>query len=118
MLDSNSLSQSQFDAHHELGGVTTAGMQFGSWNEAVEAAGLEPNPAGGGGHRKYSDQELLAEIIRIHIEVGAEPSERKFASLGRFSLKPYKVRWSGFAQAKAAAYEMFGNQSVKKTNKS
>jgi hypothetical protein len=46
---------------------------------AITAAALE-----------YSDEELLADIIRVHRQLSAPPSERKLASLGRCSLKPYK----------------------------
>jgi hypothetical protein len=105
-LGVKSLSKSQFDRHHRLGGVTTAGYQFGSWNEAVTAAGLEPIPSGcSNPEPRYSDAELLQEIIRLHQEFGRPPSERVLAAKGRFSPKPYRDRWGSFAKAKEAAYE-------------
>lgn len=105
-LGVKSLSQSQFDQHHNLGGVSTAGYQFGSWNEAVTAAGLEPLPPGGSNQEpRYSDHELLGEIIRVGRELGKPPSERKFAANGKFSLKPYYDRWGSFSKAKEVAYE-------------
>ena len=93
-LGVKSLSQNQFDQHHRLGGVSTAGYQFGSWNEAVTAAGLKPLPSGGSDREpRYSDNELLGEIIRLHKEFGKPPSERLLASKGKFSPKPYRDRW-------------------------
>src|SRR5438270_458967 len=52
------LSQNDFDRHHRLACVTTAGYQFGSWNEAVKAAGLDPIPPGMSNRgSKISDEE-------------------------------------------------------------
>jgi hypothetical protein len=110
-LGQKSLSENEFDKHHQLGGVTTAGHQFGSWNDAIKAAGLEPNPMGGSHQEKiYSDDELLQEIIRLHCEMGNSPSERRFSFRTRFSLRPYRDRWGTFAKAKEAAYERFKDQ--------
>ncbi len=108
-LGTATLSQNQFDEYHELGGVSTAGYQFGSWNDAVVAAGLDPLPSGGTGPTpRYSDAELLEEIIRVHKLIAAPPSERKLAAVGRYSLKPYKDRWGTITKARAAAYDRFG----------
>jgi hypothetical protein len=103
-LGQGRLSQRQFDALHAMGGVSTAGYQFGSWNEAVKAAGLAPNPPGRSAAPKYSDAQLLAEIIRVHRLIGAPPSERRMAMISRYSLKPYKARWGTFTKARSEAY--------------
>lgn len=103
------LSQREFDENHDLGGVTTAGELFGSWNEAVVAAGLEPNPSHGReGEQHFTDDELLSEIIRVHRELGREPSERKMASRANYSLAPYRDRWGTLATAREAAYKRYG----------
>jgi len=92
-----------------LGGVTTAGELFGSWNEAVIAAGLEPNPSRGReGEQHFTDDELLSEIIRVHRALGREPTERKMASRANYSLAPYRDRWGTLAKAREAAYRKFG----------
>ncbi len=106
------LSQREFDRHHKLAGCSTAGYQFGSWNRAVQAAGLEPYEAGkGNAGPKLSDTELLEEIIRLHAELGKEPSETEMARFGTYSPQPYK-RWGGWSAAKIAAYERFGRPDV------
>jgi hypothetical protein len=112
----SSLSKSQFDEHHELGGVTTAGMQFGSWNEAVTAAGLDANPPGGNSSKKLTDDELLREIIRIHELLGREPSERQMAANARFSMKPYRDRWENFTKAREEAYSNVWLSRVNRTS--
>ena len=107
-LNVDQLSKRDFDRHHKLGGVSTAGYQFGSWNEAVKAAGLIPYPSRGGRVSVISDQELLEEIIRLHKQLGEPPSERKMAALGIYSPKPYNQRWGTFTKARDAAYELLG----------
>jgi hypothetical protein len=107
-LGTNQLSQNDFDEHHELGGVTTAGMLFGSWNLAIKAAGLTPYPSGGPGPRRITDDELLEELIRVHKHFGKMPSERNVAAIGNYSLTPYKERWGSIAKAREVAYLRFG----------
>lgn len=77
VLGKSTLSQREFDAHHQLSGVSTAGYQFGSWNEAVTAAGLEPKPPGGAGRGpKITDEELLLELVRLRDETSLGGSQR------------------------------------------
>ena len=109
MLGKRTLSQREFDEHHQLAGVSTAGYQFGSWNDAVVAAGLEPTPPGGAGRGpKISDEELLEELVRLRAELGAFPSLRKLAKFGRFSEKPYRDRWGSLKAACEAAAALGG----------
>lgn len=108
-LHLNSLSKRDFDQHHQLGGVTTARYSFGSWNEAIVAAGLIPNPPGASNRDKeITDEELLREIIRLHEAIGRVPSEAKLSAIGRYSLTPYRDRWGTFNKAREAAYDLFG----------
>jgi hypothetical protein len=112
------LSQREFDLHHQIAGCSTAGYQFGSWNRAVRAAGLEPYEAGPSNlGPKISDDELLGEIIRLHRQLGKSPSERELARFGNYSPKPYRERWGTWLLAREAAYERFGvpdiNQKAK-----
>jgi hypothetical protein len=107
------LPQSEFDKHHRNAGVTTAGYQFGSWNEAVAAAGLEPIPSGASNVRlKISDEELLLDLVRVQAKLGgAAPSERKLARHGNYSPKPYKERWGSVAKAIAVAQARFAREA-------
>lgn len=109
LLGVDRLSRREFDEHHELGGASTAGNLFGSWNLAVKAAGLQPYPTGGSSTGpKINDDELLREIIRIHVELGKTPSERNMNAFGKFSIKPYRSRWGTFVDARKAAYLKYG----------
>lgn len=104
------LSQREFDKHHQLAGLSTAGYQFGSWNRAVQAAGLEPYESGRRNNQapKLSDEELLLDVIRVHGELGKPPSERELSRFGQFSMKPYKARWGSLAAARETAYARYG----------
>lgn len=108
-LNVDRLSSNDFDLHHELSGLSTAGYQFGSWNRAVVAAGLHPNEPGYSNKGpKLSDEELLTEIIRVHRQLGKKPSEREISHFGNYSVRPYKARWGTFSAAREVAYERYG----------
>jgi hypothetical protein len=105
MLSVDRLSQREFDKHHQLVSLSTAGYQFGSWNRAVRAAGLEPYKSGQSNPGpKLSDDDLLQEIIRLGQQLGKDPSEREMARFGLFSPRPFKKRWGSWIAAKEAAY--------------
>jgi hypothetical protein len=103
------LSQREFDQHHRLAGTSTADYQFGTWNEAVRAAGLVPyEPGQSKIGPTLSDENLLREIVRLHQELGKRPSEYDMARHGQFSPKPFRDRWGSWVAAREAAYEQFG----------
>ena len=71
---------------------------FGSWNEAVQAAGLEPNPPvlHASGYKRLPDEELLKEIGRLWKQFGRRPTEALMNSKGKYSVKPYAKKWGTF----------------------
>lgn len=104
LLGVNRLSQREFEQHRLLGSPSTVGYQFGSWNRAVVAAGLLPNPPGGAGRASELEAStLLEEVLRLRDELQKMPSERELSRFGRHSLKPYRDRWGTFRQARKAA---------------
>jgi hypothetical protein len=108
LLASNRVSQDDFEKHGQmsLNGVTYV---FGSWNRAIEAAGLEVwEPAKHRADRALSDAELMDEIIRLTRELRKPPSDREMGSIGMFSPKPYVKRWGTFARGRQAAYDALG----------
>jgi hypothetical protein len=109
MLNVTRLSSADFDKHHERGCLSTAGYQFGSWDRAVRAAGLEP-PEPGGSNRgpKITTEELLAEIIRVHRQLRKTPTECEMARFGQYGPKPYMERWGSWTAAREAAYARHG----------
>lgn len=83
---------------------------FGTWNDALEAAGFQPNAAGIriSGNASIPDDELLAEIGEVWKKCGRRPTIDLMNSQGKFSKKPYVKRWGTFSQAIEAFVQKFG----------
>src|SRR5271155_4134058 len=89
------LTQRQFREKSRVS-ISTVRYTFGSWNEAVAAAGLEPVPLGGLPELKKQslpDDVYLQEIIRLTKELSRKPTDNLMNAKGRFSVKPYRDRW-------------------------
>ncbi|MFC7166933.1 homing endonuclease associated repeat-containing protein [Halospeciosus flavus] len=71
--------------------------RFGSWNEALELAGFEPN------HQEVSDGELLAELQRLEEELGHEPRIKDMDERGKFAATTYARRFGSWLEAREAA---------------
>jgi hypothetical protein len=109
LLGADRVSQNDFEKH---GSISVSGVTyvFGSWNRAIKVAGLETfEPTM---RAKVSDDELMQEVIRLTRHLGKAPSDRKMASFGRFSPKPYVKRWGTFVKGRTAAYDAFGFPDV------
>jgi 5-methylcytosine-specific restriction endonuclease McrA len=84
--------------------VTAAQTHFGSWNDALRAAGFTPHsridiPTG----------DLLDELHRLTDELGKVPTADEMRAHGRFSHRPYFRQWNGWQTAvRAAGYEPVG----------
>lgn len=119
LLSTQVLSRSTYQQH---GTISSGAIEktFGSWNEAILAAGLTPVPQGGQPkaerHRmqrvqnpptagstptRIPDDELLDELIRLAKELGRRPSGNQVAAKGKYDSTVYQRRWGSIA----AAYE-------------
>jgi hypothetical protein len=126
IIDSNSVSRSQFDAHATISSATVE-QAFGSWNEAIRSAGLIPLPQGGTpkderwrlervtnpttaglGRGRIPDEELLADLRRLAKELGRRPSGNQVAAKGKYNPSVYIRRWGSVA----AAYEVASKLST------
>jgi len=75
--------------------------KFGSWNEAVERAGLDVNK-----NTDYTEEELLGEVNRLAEEVGRVPDVYDLREEGKFSKCPYRQTFGGWNNAlREAGYE-------------
>ena len=74
---------------------------FGSWNEAVKAAGLKPNPSGIPltSIPKIEETDLLDAIGELLLLVVPAPTESLMNSGGRSSVQPYRKRWGSLGKA-------------------
>lgn len=73
--------------------------EFGSWNEALVAAGLEPRDP----PEKISEDTLLAELHRLSDEVAGIPTSTDMQQDGAFSSGTYIRRFGSWNEALAAA---------------
>jgi hypothetical protein len=63
--------QAEFETASETVSATTIENRFGSWNDAVRAAGLEPH------HERHTDEELLSQIREL-ADGTSPPKSTKF----------------------------------------
>ncbi|MFB6229317.1 MAG: homing endonuclease associated repeat-containing protein [Halobacteriales archaeon] len=77
----------------------TCGDQFGTWNDAVRAAGYEPL----GTAPEYTDEELLDEIRRLAEEVGKPPTTREMIEHGEYTASVYFRRFDSWNDAVSEA---------------
>lgn len=85
--------------NRELGEYSYNAYQnnFGSWNAALGAAGLELNS-----EQNISREKLLAEVTRLAEELEKPPTSEEMDAYGRYSINPfYSVfdSWSSLLQA-------------------
>jgi len=73
-------------------------QEFGTWNEAIEAAGLEPNL-----RRDIDSEELLAELTRLSGALGRTPRQADMDERGELSPSVYKREFGSWNNALRAA---------------
>lgn len=76
--------------------------KFGSWNEALKAAGLDPfdHPLGGGKKNKVSEYSCLEEIERLWVELGRQPTTADIKNgISKYSLHTYERRFGSWRKA-------------------
>jgi len=109
LLQVASLSQRQFEEHSDIG-LTTVRDTFGTWNQAVAFAGLEPNEPGASNKgSKHSDDDYLLGLVQLTAHLQKQPTWSEVNAKCKYSVKPYIVRWKTVAAACEAAYDKFGN---------
>lgn len=101
------LSAKEFAQHSKVS-VSTVERTFGSWNKAVQEAGLEPIVGYVPSPKEITDNDLLQEIIRLTQELGKKPSMREMEAFGQYSTKPYRRRWGSFVKGRELAYRKLG----------
>jgi Homing endonuclease associated repeat len=105
MLDTQHLGKKQYEKYGTIG-RTTVINRFGSWNEAVRAAGLLPAVP----QRRdiLSEEDLLIDIINVTRKLKKVPSLSEIAAHGKYSRKPYERIWGSLAKSCEAAYAKYG----------
>lgn len=84
------------------------GSKFGSWNAAIECAGLKPNR-----RVNVSKSELIDEIQRLTRELGHTPTQSDMNFIGEFSASMYERRFKTWNIAlKEASVEVNARYSI------
>jgi hypothetical protein len=68
---------------------------FGGWDDALEAAGLNPDNT----TKQITDVELLTELQRLESELGRPPKKPELADHGKYSAKTYQDRFGSWNNA-------------------
>ena len=77
---------------------STCFRRFGSWADALDAAGVAdeyPSPS----RRRVSDDDLAAELRRLADALGHPPTESEMSKLGDHSPETYRGRFGSWADA-------------------
>lgn len=97
-LQKSALTLQEFEAHTGISGVPVR-RHFGSWKEALKAAGLNQSLLG----RRYTDEECFENILTLWTHYGRQP---RFGELKHppsvVGPKAYIGRWGGWRAALAA----------------
>ena len=90
-----------FQDMHERGeySVYTYSRTFGSWNEAIEAAGYSPRSS----REKHTRSELIAEVQRVADVCDGKPTLSDIAEHGNISRNTYHNRFDSWNDALEAA---------------
>ena len=93
-LSTNSLTRNEYKIHGKYGGTTVI-RKFGTWNSAIEKAGLVINV-----QVNNSEEELLENILRIWTKLGRQPLYREIEKpLSSVSVATYEKRFGGWRNA-------------------
>lgn len=91
LLGRQTFSQSEFKRH----GRVSSGLvekRFGTWNKALEAAGLVPIDR----FKRIADSELDEEWRRVYEHLGKVPTRNEFFTESRFSPAVYENRFGNW----------------------
>lgn len=73
--------------------------RFGSWDDALAAAGFEPR-----GSHKIATGDLLADLHRLRDELGEKPTSTAVVEHGEYGLATYQRRFGSWGDAVEAAF--------------
>lgn len=103
-LGLESLPQQTYRQHGRYS-TTAIKKRFGTWNDAVTAAGLAS-----AGRRDLPGTELFENLRDVWIALGRQPRKREMAKpISRFTHHPYTERYGGWLEAVKAFLVVAGN---------
>jgi hypothetical protein len=88
------------EAKGEYGPMTFI-RRYGSWNEALEAAGFEARTS----HDSVSQEEMIEELHRLADALDKRPSMRDMNEHGKFSPNTYHEKFGAWSTALQIAFD-------------
>ena len=114
ILCKTTLSSGEYKKHGEWS-ICTYFRRFGTWNSALENAGLKPYQQSTGG--KIATEEMFKEIGRIWVKLGRQPTSTDIKNrLSVFSLNTFTRRFGSWRKA-LVAFINYVNNDNNHTNK-
>jgi hypothetical protein len=95
-------TQRELGRSNGLPSKATFSEKFGSYNNAIIAAGLEPRPAFHSGQKLYSDEDLFKKLKEIVLIIGHIPTHADFEGIrgkGYPQFRTYTKRFGTFENA-------------------
>ncbi|WP_435147174.1 homing endonuclease associated repeat-containing protein [Halobaculum sp. P14] len=85
---------------HGSHSASTMYDRFGSWRDAVDAAGFDPHDP----MEKISDEDLIEELRRLRDELGSEPSAGEMNEHGKYWVSTYRNHFESWSAARRIAF--------------
>lgn len=85
-------TEEQFDEHAAFSSGVVF-REFETWNDAIEACGLDPRPG------KIQREELLSELHRLADEIDSVPTTTDMRKNGKHSMSPYYTEFGSWTSA-------------------
>lgn len=117
-----SLSQDDFELKSTIP-KSTLRFHLGSWERALQEAGLTPAPSSPFRKKVHSkkepknDDELLKDLVRLYQENREIPSLTLIEEKGNFEVEHYRKRWKSVSEAFLMAGRKFGQPKKKEPEK-
>lgn len=116
--ESGRLSSTTYSKHGDPS-VTTVINRFGSWKNALEEAGLEPQQQNSQYTSRISEEEILEEIRNVAKTVDWVPSASDFREHGDISISTVRNRFDSWTEArKKAGVNKMSTERLEELNES
>jgi hypothetical protein len=95
--------------HHGAHRARTYAKRFGSWDDALQAAGIDAPT------REIPTADLIADLYRLRDQLGERPTSTDVAREGEYGLATYQRRFGSWGAAAAAAFEDADSEEAAET---
>ncbi len=108
-LNREKITRSEYEENGKYSSKTFE-KQFGTWNKALEKAGLQLNI-----QHNISDLELFENIEKVWLHLGRQPLYAEFRQpLSKYSTRPYEKRFGSWLKALEAFVEFMSIDAEQK----